>query len=190
MDLGEGYQALATDTVGFIRKLPHHLVASFRATLEEIEEADLLVHVADVSSPSWEHQMEAVNEVLRDLSISGPALLALNKVDQLTHHEESALRSRAAALYGPHVLTTVREEGGLEPLRSALRERMRADRPLVRITLAAKDGRTLAEAYREGEVLERRENGDSIELTARVPAAVVGRWRQKEGVHVTDADAV
>lgn len=134
--------------------------------------------------------MEAVDEVLRDLSISGPALLAFNKVDQLTYHEESALRSRTAALYGPHVLTTVREEGGLEPLRSALRDRMRADRPMVHITLAAKDGRTLAEAYREGEVLERRENGGSIELTARVPAAVVGRWRRKQGVHVTSADAV
>lgn len=190
VDLGEGYQALATDTVGFIRKLPHHLVASFRATLEEIAEADLLVHVVDVSSPSWEHQMEAVNEVLRDLSISDPALLAFNKVDQLTHHEESALRSRAAALYGPHVLTTVREEGGLDPLRSALCERMRTDRPVVHITLAAKDGRTLAEVYREGEVLERRQNGASIELTARVPAAVVGRWRRKQGVHVTSADAV
>lgn len=187
--LGEGYQALASDTVGFIRKLPHHLVASFRATLEEIEEADLLLHVVDVSSPSWEHQMEAVNDVLRDLSIRGPVLLALNKVDQLTHHEESALRARAAALYGPHVLTTVREEGGLEPLRSALRDRMRADRPMVRVTVAAKDGRTLAEAYREGEVLARRENGGSIELTARVPAALVGRWRRKRGVQVTASDA-
>ena len=87
--------------------------------------------------------------------------------------------------YGPHVLTTVREEGGLEPLRSALRERMRTDRPMVHITLPAKDGRTLAEVYREGEVLERRQNGRSIELTARVPAAVVGRWRRKQSVRAS-----
>ena len=67
---------------------------------------------------------------------------------------------------------------------------MRTDRPMVRITLSAKDGRTLAEVYREGEVLERRQNGRSIELTARVPAAMVGRWRRKPSVHVTSADAV
>jgi hypothetical protein len=57
------------------------------------------------------------------------------------------------------------------------------------VTLSARDGRTLAEAYREGEVLERREKGASIELTARVPAALVGRWRRQEGVRVTGADA-
>ncbi len=189
VELGEGYRALATDTVGFIRKLPHHLVASFRATLEEIEEADLLVHVVDVSSPSWEHQMEAVDEVLRGLALRGPVLLALNKVDQLTHPEEAALRGRAAELLGEHVLTTVREAEGLDALRLALRARARADRPTVRVTLAAQDGSTLAEAYREGEVLERREHGAQIQLTARVPAAIIGRWRRKRGVRVTGSDA-
>ncbi len=59
---------------------------------------------------------------------------------------------------------------------------------MVQITLASKDGRTLAEAYREGEVLERRENGGSIELTARVPVALVGRWRRKRGVRITEVD--
>ena len=181
VDLGDGYRALLTDTVGFIRKLPHHLVASFRATLEEIQEADLLVHVVDAAARNWEHQMEAVNEVLADLSLSGPVLLALNKVDQLTHAEEEALRGRAAELYGPHVLTSVREEGGLEPLRAALRARTRASRPTVRVILASEDGGTLAEVYREGEVLERRQNGSRIELTARVPVAVVGRWRRRGG---------
>ncbi|UCG76254.1 MAG: GTPase HflX [Gemmatimonadota bacterium] len=189
VDLGDGYRALLTDTVGFIRKLPHHLVASFRATLEEIQEADLLVHVVDAAARNWEHQMEAVNEVLADLSLSGPVLLALNKVDQLTHAEEEALRGRAAELYGPHVLTSVREEGGLEPLRAALRARTRASRPTVRVILASEDGGTLAEVYREGEVLERRQNGSRIELTARVPVAVVGRWRRKRGVEVRGSDA-
>ena len=189
VDLGDGYRALLTDTVGFIRKLPHHLVASFRATLEEIEDADLLLHVVDASSSSWEHQMEAVEDVLGGLDVKCAVLLAFNKVDQLTHPEEEALRRRATELYGPHVLTTVREPDGLAELRATLRQRVRADRPTVHVTLAAKDGRTLAEAYREGEVLERRQNGVEIELTARVPAALVGRWRRKRGVRVTGADA-
>ncbi|MCZ6476998.1 MAG: GTPase HflX [Gemmatimonadetes bacterium] len=189
VDLGDGYQALITDTVGFIRKLPHHLVASFRATLEEVEEADLLVHVIDASSPAWERQMEAVNEVIGELGARGPVLLAFHKIDQLTHDEEATLRRRVSELYDSHVLTSVRESGGLDSLRDALLARIRAERPTVRVTLSARDGRTLAEAYREGEVLERREKGASIELTARVPAALVGRWRRQEGVRVTGTDA-
>lgn len=185
IDLDDGYRALLTDTVGFIRKLPHHLVASFRATLEEIEDADLLLHVVDASSPSWEHQMEAVEGVLRGLEVRSATLLALNKVDQLTHPEEEALRDRAAELYGPHVLTTVREPEGLADLRAVLRQRARAERPTVQVTLSAEDGRTLAEVYREGEVLERRQNGVHIELTARVPAAVLGRWRRKRDIRVS-----
>ena len=189
VDLGDGYEALITDTVGFIRKLPHHLVASFRATLEEVEEADLLVHVIDASSPAWERQMEAVNEVFGELGARGPVLLAFHKIDQLTHDEEAALRRRASELYDSHVLTSVREPGGLDSLRDALLARIRAERPTVRVTLSAQDGRTLAEAYREGEVLERRERGTSIELTVRVPAALIGRWRRQEGVRVTGTDA-
>jgi len=87
------------------------------------------------------------------------------------------------------VPTSVREEGGLEPLRAALRARTRASRPTVRVILASEDGGTLAEVYREGEVLERRQNGSRIELTARVPVAVVGRWRRRRGVEVRGSDA-
>ena len=98
VDLGEGYEALVTDTVGFIRKLPHHLVASFRATLEEAGEADLLLHTIDVSHPSWEEQKEVVEEVLSDLGMrENPTVLVFNKVDRLTHDEEEAWRERAAA---------------------------------------------------------------------------------------------
>jgi GTP-binding protein HflX len=71
VELGDGYAALLTDTVGFIRKLPHHLVASFRATLAEAKEADLLLHVIDASHPAWEEHRDVVDGVLADLGLSG-----------------------------------------------------------------------------------------------------------------------
>ncbi|MFQ5528765.1 MAG: GTPase HflX [Gemmatimonadota bacterium] len=185
VELDGGYRVLLTDTVGFIRKLPHHLVASFRATLEEIAHADLLVHVIDVSSSSWEHQAEAVDRVLHDLGASErPVLMAFNKVDQVTHSEEEALRRRSAELYGAHVLTSVIEPGGLDTLTEALRRRCAADRPTVELSVPITDGRTLAEAYREAEVLSRAETDSRVVLTARVPVEVLGRWRRIQGVTV------
>lgn len=85
-------QALLTDTVGFIRKLPHQLVAAFRATLEEVCEADLIVHVADASSPDWRTQTETVLTVLRELgAVDKPIVTAYNKIDRLTPEQRGSL---------------------------------------------------------------------------------------------------
>jgi len=190
VDLGHGYTVLATDTVGFIRKLPHNLVASFRATLEEVREADLLLHVIDASHPGWEHQAEAVDDVLAELGVlDRDMLLVFNKVDQLTHGEETALRNRASDLFGAHVLSSVRETGGLDDLRERLQDCARSYRPTVQIILEASDGQTLAEAYRETEVIDRRYEGSMVVLTARAPRAVIGRWKKHPGVRVTADDA-
>src|SRR5688572_5960302 len=84
VQLGENSKALVTDTVGFIRKLPHHLVASFRATLEEAREADLLLHVIDANHPMWEEQRDVVNGVLEELELQHqPQLYVFNKIDLL-----------------------------------------------------------------------------------------------------------
>ena len=185
VDLGSGYRALITDTVGFIRKLPHGLVASFQATLEEVAEADLLIHVIDASSPSWDHQVEAVEEVLHEIGASGhPTVLAFNKVDQLTHTEEDALRLRAADLFGPHVLSSTRETDGLASLKGALRTRVRAERPMVELSIPVSDGKTLAQAYRESEVLDRRDSDTEVVLTARATRAQIGAWEQQPEIGV------
>ncbi len=190
VDLGDGYQALITDTVGFIRKLPHHLVASFRATLEEARDADLLLHVVDASSPAWEHQMEVVREALGEAGAGDrPTLLVFHKVDRLTHAEEEALRARSAVLLGAHVVTSVREADGLRPLREALRAALRDRLTTVRVSIPAADGRLLAEAYREGEVLGREMTNGRIVLTARIPEALLGRWQGQEGIEVSRQDA-
>jgi GTPase len=181
VDLDEGFSALVTDTVGFIRKLPHHLVASFRATLEETAEADLLLHVIDMSHPSWEEQKEVVDDVLTSLGVrERPMLLVFNKVDRLTHAEEEAFRARAAATYDhPSVFVSTVEPGGLAPLRDALREHVRSRLSEVDIELQASQGAVLAELYREGEVLDRRDEGATIHLRVRLPAPALGRLRQR-----------
>jgi GTPase len=186
--LEEGYEALLTDTVGFIRKLPHHLVASFRATLEEALDADLLLHAVDISHPGWEEQKEVVDEVLRGLGAhEKPVLLVFNKMDRFTHEEEKALRDRAAALYpNPSVFVSAVEKGGLEPLRQRLLEELRRRRAEVRITLPAAAGSVLAEIYREGEVLKREDVGAEILLTARLPDAALGRLRGRREVQVRE----
>ncbi len=180
---------LLTDTVGFIRKLPHHLVASFRATMEELAEADLLLHVIDASSASRDAQREAVEGVLAEAGAADrPVVEVFNKIDRLTHEEERALRERAAADGRPHVLTSIMERGGLQPLREALQATMRARLETVRVSLPAGDGARLAEAYREGEVLERAYEAGCVVIVARVPVAVAGRWRES-GLAVEQADA-
>jgi GTPase len=187
VDLGDGYESLVTDTVGFIRKLPHHLVASFRATLEEAGESDLLLHVIDLSHPSWEEQKEVVDEVLASLHLAEhPVMLVFNKVDRLPHAEDEAWQLRARALYpGDSVFVSALTEDGLEPLRQALRRYVRARRAEVRVHLPASEGKALAQIYRECEVLDRQDEGEVIHLRARMPRALVGRLRQR-GLTVYD----
>ena len=181
VELEPGARVLITDTVGFIRKLPHHLVASFRATLEEVTGADLLVHVIDAAHEGWLEQKQVVDEVLAELGVAAsPQLLVFNKVDQLTHAEEESLRARAAAFFEvPAALASTVEPDGLRELRGALLLQLRRQRPEVRVRLPAADGETLASIYRDGEVLQRSDQGAEIELIARLPVAVLGRLRAR-----------
>ncbi|MEQ9568782.1 MAG: GTPase, partial [Longimicrobiales bacterium] len=188
VELGDGYQVLVTDTVGFIRKLPHHLVASFRSTLEEAREADVLLHVIDASHPDREEQEQVVHEVLADLELDArPQVLVYNKTDRLTHGEEEALRDRVRAFTSvPAVFVSAHQPETLDALREALKARMRARLHQVRLDLPARDGEVLALLYREGEVVQRDDHGSRIDLTVRVPDALLGRLRKRDGVRVTD----
>ncbi|MEX1257511.1 MAG: GTPase HflX [Gemmatimonadota bacterium] len=180
VDLGAGYHALVTDTVGFIRKLPHHLVASFRSTLEEAREADVLLHVIDASHPDWEEQARVVDEVLAGLDLGDrPLILVFNKVDRLIHAEEEALRQRVRAFDPtPAVFASALEKEGLAPLIEALRARARGRFPRVELEFPVAAGDLLAEIHREGEVLSQHEVGTRIRLTARLPEPLLGRLRR------------
>ncbi|HEX4683313.1 MAG TPA: GTPase HflX [Gemmatimonadaceae bacterium] len=179
VDLGDHAHVLVTDTVGFIRKLPHHLVASFRATLEETREADLLLHVIDASSPTWEEQRIVVDQVLDELEVNNQQkLLVFNKIDLLQHDELLALQERIGALVPTSVFVSSVADGGLDPLRRALASAIRARRPLTTIRMSPADGKLLAEIHRDGEVLEQRMEGDRLLVEARVDEALAGRLRR------------
>ncbi|HEV8496416.1 MAG TPA: GTPase HflX [Gemmatimonadaceae bacterium] len=179
VDLGDHAHVLVTDTVGFIRKLPHHLVASFRATLEETREANLLLHVIDASSPSWEEQRVVVDQVLDELGVKDiPKVLVFNKIDLLEHDALLALQDRIGALVPSSVFVSSIADGGLEPLRRTLSASIRTRRPLRNIFLSPSDGKLLAEIHREGEVLGQRMEGERLLVEARVDEALAGRLRR------------
>lgn len=176
VDLGDGRQVLLSDTVGFIRKLPHHLVASFRATLEEVSEADLLLHVVDASHPTWEDQRQVVETVLGELGVEDrPVLYVFNKIDRLSPPDLAGLQDRVTRLLPNAVLVSATAEDGLEPLRRALLAAERKERPLSQVRLPLSDGKLLAELHRNGEVIDQRAEGDEWVITARVDAATAGR---------------
>jgi GTPase len=182
VDLGEGQRARVTDTVGFIRKLPHHLVASFRATLEEARAADVLLHVVDASHPDWEGQMHVVERVLAELDLADrPTVPVFNKMDAVP--DPVAFSARVRELYPDAITTTTMRTDGIASLKARLRELDRRGRTTVRVRIPVTDGARLAELYREGEVLARDDHDGTLDLRVRLDQWQVNRLQQ-EGVEV------
>jgi GTP-binding protein HflX len=184
VDLGDGVRARVTDTVGFIRKLPHHLVASFRATLEEARAADVLLHVVDASHPDWEGQLRVVEKVIAELGLADrPVILVFNKIDAVA--DAPGFSRRVRELHPTAIITSTMRTDGLATLKSRLRELDRAGRTTVRIRVPLADGGRLAELYREGEVLSRQEDGEAYELVVRLEPWQVERLRVS-GLEIAD----
>ena len=159
--------ALLSDTVGFIRKLPHQLVESFKATLEEVVEADLLLHVVDVSSESAADQIASVNEVLKEIAAADkPTLMVFNKIDQLPERNGNL---HWLTEY-PHAVSVSAKTGeGLYELQAELGIMLRPIRPCLELQVPASDGATLARIRALGQVDEERYEGDTVHLKARIP---------------------
>ena len=186
--LGGGHEVLVTDTVGFIRKLPHHLIASFRSTLEEAREADVLLHVVDASHPDRDSQRSVVRSALEYLGLTGrPRLLVFNKIDLLEDDSLLALRSRAGGSRGARTLfTSAPTPSTIEPLRAELRDRIRGRLRRVSVELPAGEGRALATLYEEAEVMSRNQDGATVTVVAKASPALIGRLRSHSGVRVTE----
>ncbi len=188
VSLGNGLHALLTDTVGFVRKLPHQLVASFRATLEETRDADLLLHVIDVSHPQWEEQRAVVEEVVAEIGAGElPVVYVLNKIDQLDpaagdmfvrQFEGEGLRAVAVSAVAP---------GGLEPLRAALAEALQRVRRVVELRIPVGDGRTLATVRRLGEMLSEEYDGDVAVVRAILEPRAIGQLQRTTGIDLRPA---
>ncbi|MEK7729705.1 MAG: GTPase HflX [candidate division KSB1 bacterium] len=164
-------QILLIDTVGFIRKLPHDLVASFKSTLAEAREAELLLHVIDVTHPDFEQQIKTVREVLNDLELGEyPVLHVFNKVDALS---APGLITRLRNEYAPAVLISAERKMFLDELQSRIAEFATANVVEFEAELPLAEPAILARIHRMANVLERRFEEDRVilKLRARQPAA-------------------
>jgi GTP-binding protein HflX len=176
VSLSDNQTVLVTDTVGFVRKLPHQLVASFRATLEEVMEADILLHIIDVANPMWEEQRQVVNQVLAELGAhEKPVVHVFNKIDLLPEAELYAVRERIANLAPGSIFVSTASDDGVEPLRRELLRRVRERKSVVEFRIPAGDGQVIAEIYRKGEVLDQRTEGSDVVISARVGQETAGR---------------
>jgi GTP-binding protein HflX len=166
---------LLSDTVGFIRNLPHTLVTSFRATLEEVERAEVLLHVQDASSPMLDEQKAQVEKVLAELEVSGkPVLQVLNKTDLVPPGELAHLEARKGA-----ILVSGLKKSGLDALLAAIDDALVAD-PLIdsAFRLPQSEGAVLASLEAGAIVASKRFEGNLVYLQARGPASLLNRYRK------------
>jgi GTP-binding protein HflX len=169
---------LLSDTVGFIRNLPHTLVTSFRATLEEVERAEVLLHVRDASSPLMDEQKQQVEKVLAELDVAGkPVIEVLNKIDLLTPEDRSLIQHSGAGRHS--IAASGLAKIGLDNLLAAIDDALIAD-PLVemRFRLPQSEGAALAALEAGAIVSEKRFDGNLVHLNARGPASLMERYRR------------
>lgn len=171
-------RVLLSDTVGFIRDLPHHLVASFKATLEEARQAKLLLHVVDASSPIAEEQIRAVNAVLKELQCDGkPTVLVLNKADRVTD------RSYLDVLMSHHpksVVVSAATGQGLDELRETVVEAFTDQFAEAELVVGAGNGRVLAYLGAHAEIYRQQYEGDRVRIRCHLPRHLLH--------HVNDPD--
>jgi GTP-binding protein HflX len=184
--LPNGRGCVISDTVGFVSDLPTHLVAAFRATLEEVIEADLIVHVRDIAHPDSEQQRADVEQVLRDLGAfdegaGRPLIEALNKIDALPADVRGILENRAATgaerarQYPVSALTGE----GVEQLLEAIGAFLSHAGEAREVSVPLSDGATIAWLYRHGEVRSRRDEGDMAWLTVALDEAAAAQFERR-----------
>ncbi len=175
-----GERFIFTDTVGFIRNLPHGLVAAFKATLEETERADVLLHIADGTAIDLASQIAAVNVVLRAIGVDQkPTVLALNKVDKLSHHERRELHDA----YPDAAMISAQYGYGFNDLFGKLRARLPATMTRLQLRIPFQKSLLVSQLYEHGEVVTAQYAEDAVLVDAYVPEhmlAEVRRYRARQ----------
>jgi GTPase len=173
--LPSNQNVLLTDTVGFIRKLPHGLVEAFKATLEEVVQADLLLHVVDVSHPQAEEQIVAVNAVLEEIGAAGkPTLMVFNKVDKL---ENPDLTDIFLAAHPNSVAISAERGDGLPALLAQLGALLRPVREFVELRVPHENAAAIARLHSQAQVVERKYEGRTARFKARIPPHLLSEFQ-------------
>ncbi|CAN5184272.1 GTPase HflX [soil metagenome] len=173
--LPSGQNILLSDTVGFIRRLPHHLVEAFRSTLDQVKDASLLVHLVDASDPDPERQLNAVHGVLADIEAGEiPELVVLNKVDQA----DPAVLQRLQNLQPEAVPVSALTGQGVNDLAAALGDKLETDFASVTLTIPYERGDLVAAAHRAGEVVVEKHDDLGTTLEVRLPRRSLGQFSE------------
>jgi len=175
--LPQGTKVILSDTVGFIADLPTELVAAFRATLEEVLEADVILHVRDAAHAESAAQKADVLQVLDDLGADRPMLEVLNKIDLLEPEQRAGLLTHNGRR--PAIAVSALTGDGVPALLATLESAVTRDNITVSLKLDAADGSALAFAYRHAQVLERRDRGGKISLSLRIHPDDLGRFESR-----------
>jgi GTP-binding protein HflX len=166
LKLPTNQNVLLTDTVGFIKKLPHGLVEAFKATLEEVVQADLLVHVVDISHAQAEEQIDAVNTVLMEIGAAEkPVLMVFNKIDQLAGGIAPLLREK----YPNSVSISAKTGAGIEPLLAEIGTQLRPIREFLDLRVPQEQAAVIARIHAVGQVVESRYTGKNARFKVRIP---------------------
>src|SRR3984957_16499957 len=186
VDLPSGKSVILSDTVGFISDLPTHLVAAFRATLEEVTEADIVMHVRDAHHPDSAAQRADVFGVLSDLGLGALVedglIEVLNKIDLLDEISRDALLNQTRRNEEVVALSAVTGEG-CDGLLALVAGRLDSTARAGRVDVPPSDGKTLAWIYARGDVLGRRDDSEAAHLSVRLSEADLGRLRHRQRVH-------
>lgn len=177
LELPDNKAVLLTDTVGFIKKLPHHLVAAFRATLEEVQESQCLLHVVDISAKNWEEQITAVNEVLERLkSLDKPTILVLNKIDLVPDYQLPPMLNQYETIVPISAVTGQ----GLDILIKKITARI--DKTNIEITLIIPYDKSglVNQLYSIGKVLEQEYQEDGLQVKVQIPRERYEQWQSFE----------
>jgi GTPase len=176
-------KAIMSDTVGFVSDLPTELIAAFQATLEEVREADLLVHVRDMSHPDREAQREDVEDVLASLGLAQegapPRIEAWNKIDRLSSEERERLTEEAKRREDVVPISALTGEG-LDPLRQCMAKCLRSGEQIHEIRLPAGEGGKIAWLHARGEVLDQRLDQEAVQLSVRLSPENWARFQALE----------
>lgn len=183
LNLPSGRDVILSDTVGFISELPTQLVAAFRATLEEVREADIIVHVRDISHPESEAQKGDVNHVLRELGLAREVdeglVEVLNKIDRLPKEAQDSLVEIATRSNAPMIPLSALTGQGCDRLLACLDDRLAMGRDIVELDISLADGATLAWLYRKGEVLSRVDDESQAHLRVRLDPVDLARLEHR-----------
>ncbi|MFC1490695.1 GTPase HflX [Candidatus Latescibacterota bacterium] len=166
-------EVIISDTVGFIRNLPHELIASFKSTLDDVRNADVLLHVIDINNSHWQEQLKVVEDVLNDIDSSEiETIMVFNKLDLLDNPATpDAVRSR----YASSVFVSAQTGEGIEELKELINTTALKKKNLFTMEFGPDDSQLMSEIYRHGKILETQGNENSITLTFTIPESIAGK---------------